>query len=153
MAATMNVNEMNLSPITENATKIEETGEILGKNELFDYGGKTIEPTTEKIIGCWTKLMVPFEGGFNCRIQPVMKAKTAEDREYATLSLDIEGAHTMAYTPWKLVNKTSDTKIWIHDDDLITKRNKIEEQWKLKKNQLESIESASDASFEHAEGE
>ena len=140
--AAMNVNEKKSSPISE----------ILGKNEMFDYGGGAIEQTTKKIIGCWWKLEVPEEGGFNCRIQAVVRAKTV-DKKFATLSLDIEGAHTMSYTPWKLVNKTSDTKIWVHDDALITERNKDEEQWKLKNNQLDSIESASDASFEHAEGE
>jgi hypothetical protein len=169
MAATMPVTMIANEKIeTENVTKIEKTNiektdEILGKNEMYDYAGGTIVSTTSKVIGCWTKLMIPMGGGFNCRIQPLLRAKTIEDKKFedkkfedqtmATLSLDFEGFHTMSYTPWKLVNKTSDSKLWIMDEALIEERNKNEEQWKLKNNQLDSIESASDASFEHAEGE
>ena len=155
----MNVNEVNMTTITEKATKTEETGESIGKSELFDYEGAEITENTTKIIGCWIKILVHLEGGFNCVIQPMMKATSDEDGSgYAKLWLDLEGTHSMEYTPWKLVNKTKDTKLWIHDDELITKRNKTEEQWKLEMSQKtvgnqKPIDSSSDGSFEHADGE
>jgi hypothetical protein len=136
---------MNLSTTTEHET--------LGANEVYDYGGNMIVATTTKVIGCWTKIEVPLEGGFDARFQPVLRATKNEDGETSTITLDIEGAHSMQYTPWKLLNKTMDTKIWIHDEALIAERNKNEEEWKLKEALREVMESASDASFEHAEGE
>ena len=143
------VNEMPSTKVNEMAT--------IAKSELSDYEGGEITENTTKIIGKWIKILIPLEGGFNCMIQPVMKATWDEndDSGMAKLWLDFEGAHSMQYTPWKLVNKTKDAKIWIHDDALIADRNRKEEAWKVEMSQKtdgeqKPIESSSDGSFEHA---
>ena len=124
---------------------------------------------TTKIVWKWWKIAVPDGGGFDCMIRPVMKATwmATDDPEEgkASIEFDLEGSHSMMYTPWKLVKETQSSKIWIHDDALIAERDRKEEAWKqemwmsqntdgekkpIAKTDGEAASSETDGSYEYA---
>ena len=84
---------------------------------------KMIKERTEK--GNWFVVRLP-PGAQYVQIRAVMTLKATDANGDKEIQLDIEGKHDMGYTPWKLIKETDESKVWIHDEDKIDRRNKKE---------------------------
>jgi hypothetical protein len=97
--------------------------------EIEETHEKEIEETQKMIEetqkGNWTRITLP-QGAQYVMIRAVMTLKKTDANGMKEIQLDLEGKHEMGYTPWKLIKETDESKVWIHDEAMIAKRDKKE---------------------------